>query len=434
MNARKALKKCFLSNSALWSDFLDRKEDLNILYYPSAGLDMMPLAMSSSTSGIIPGEDRVFKTPNLFIYTDYFVFDDTSFLNDGRFKSNRYFDVQILEFCRLSPHSGYYQLNFNQNYLDFELGINSGNILFMKVRVTNMNGETFDTYLLYFMHENVNFIEQFLLKYQISVDALMWKRDGTGLGGGRLSHGFLLQLLKKFNTKWLFVWDSYLSGQELYLDNKTFPLEQIPNEILPYINKKWRMNTKKVRDYDFIDEDKINLYSLIDSFKPHNLKHKPINMKDYRKFDKAIKTYLNALAILRELRIAPNSKDFTSQIGEWLVEQMYDGERSLVGNEKFWDIKVGETKIQVKTHAKAQSTSARWSPIKYNPVANVDKLIIIVFSHDYKLKEFYSINWQEALPLIKREKNRDVIYWNHIENYQVVIDELPKQHLISIFK
>jgi hypothetical protein len=156
-------------------------------------------------------------------------------------------------------------------------------------------------------------------------------------------------------------------------------------------------------------------------------------MKNYKKADRAIKNYLNALSELRELKIAPNSKDFTSQIGEWLVEQVYDGVRATSGIQKCWDVAVGKTKIQVKTHAKASTTSARWSAIDYNPDAELDQLVIIVFTPDYKLKEFYKIDWQEALPLIKREKKRDVIYWNHIKNHLVKINELPKQDLVSIF-
>ncbi|PVD49663.1 hypothetical protein DC498_23945 [Terrimonas sp.] len=98
------------------------------------------------------------------------------------------------------------------------------------------------------------------------------------------------------------------------------------------------------------------------------------------------------------------------------------------------DVKVDNTKIQVKTHAKAASTYARWSYIKRDPTADIDELIIIVFSPEYKLKEFYKIKWVDALPLIKEEKDGHKIYWNHINKHQADIKTLPKPDLISVFK
>lgn len=157
-------------------------------------------------------------------------------------------------------------------------------------------------------------------------------------------------------------------------------------------------------------------------------------MSNYEEIQNALLNYLKALRMLRELKIAPNSKDFTSQLGEWLVEQLYDGKRATSGIQKCWDVKVGNTKIQVKTHAKAASTPARWSYIKRDPTADIDELIIIVFSPEYKLKEFYKIKWSDALSLIKEGKDGGKIYWNHINKHQVDIKTLPKPDLISIFK
>ncbi len=277
MNAKKALKKCFLSNSTLWSDFLDGKEELDILYYPSAGMDMMPFAMSSRIS---TQENLNFRTPNLFIYTDYFACTDSSFLEYGYFGSSNYVDVRILDFCKLTINENYYKINYNKDYLDFDPPIESGNILFLKVHVMSRTGEPFDTHLLYLMHENVNFIEQFLLKFNINVKAIMWKRDGTGLGGGRLYHSFILQLLNKLKTKWLFVWDFYLIGQELELDFKNFTIEQIPQEVLPYIRTKWSIKAKKICHFEYPNEDKVNFYKLDNtSLSNSDQKPKPKNEK-----------------------------------------------------------------------------------------------------------------------------------------------------------
>ena len=151
---------------------------------------------------------------------------------------------------------------------------------------------------------------------------------------------------------------------------------------------------------------------------------------------KALNDYFQSLSKLKELGITTNKKDFTSQIGEWLAEELYLGKRAESGIQKYWDIETKEGKIQVKTHAKSKTTTARWSPLKYDIGADVDFVIIIVFSEDYKLNEFYKIPWKDCLNLIRRNKDRDVIMWDHLDKniHKIEISSLPNQELISIFK
>jgi hypothetical protein len=54
-----------------------------------------------------------------------------------------------------------------------------------------------------------------------------------------------------------------------------------------------------------------------------------------------IKKYIKVLAALRKEGILTDKKDFTCQIGEWLVEQLYNGKRAPTTNQKGWDVKVG---------------------------------------------------------------------------------------------
>lgn len=59
--------------------------------------------------------------------------------------------------------------------------------------------------------------------------------------------------------------------------------------------------------------------------------------------------------------------------------------------QKYWNIDFSLGKIQVRRHAEAISTNARWSAIQYDIDSNVDFLIIIIFSEDFKINEFYEI-------------------------------------------
>lgn len=148
----------------------------------------------------------------------------------------------------------------------------------------------------------------------------------------------------------------------------------------------------------------------------------------------ALNNYLNSWQELVNLGVLTNKKDFTSQIGEWLISAIYNGERAESGIQKDWDVLVQEKKIQVKTHSKAPNTTARWTGIKSDPNADLHELVIIVFSPDYKLIELYKISWDIAQPLVKKEKHRDVIYWKDLSAYRVNLDELPNQLIVNIFR
>ena len=116
---------------------------------------------------------------------------------------------------------------------------------------------------------------------------------------------------------------------------------------------------------------------------------------------KALDSFFQAMKALRDEEILINKKDFTCQIGEWLVEMLYDGKRATSGIQKGWDIDVKGKHIQVKAHAKAETNNAKFSAVDKNSTERIDELIIIVFTFDYKLKEFYKAPWNFALPHIK---------------------------------
>lgn len=147
----------------------------------------------------------------------------------------------------------------------------------------------------------------------------------------------------------------------------------------------------------------------------------------------ALHNYFQSLNRLKELGVVTNKKDFTSQIGEWLVEEIYCGKRAESGIQKYWDIESNIGKIQVKTHSKSKTTTARWSAIKYDVDAEVDFVVIVVFSEYYRLNDFYHVPWKDCLNLIRRNKDRDVLMWDHIKEYQLEISQLNKQEIVSLF-
>ena len=152
---------------------------------------------------------------------------------------------------------------------------------------------------------------------------------------------------------------------------------------------------------------------------------------------KAIENYITALQELHTLGILKSKHDFTSQIGEWLVETIYDGKRAVSSIQKGWDIDVNGYHIQVKTHAKSEGNNNRWSAIDRHETERIDELIIIEFTPYYKIFTFYKVPWTEAIKHIKSnniKSPRFELSWSKIESIKVNLDEVPKQNVISIFR
>ncbi|QLH44789.1 MAG: hypothetical protein HWD58_03755 [Bacteroidota bacterium] len=152
---------------------------------------------------------------------------------------------------------------------------------------------------------------------------------------------------------------------------------------------------------------------------------------------KAIENYINALKELHKLGVLKSKHDFTSQIGEWLIETIYGGKRADNSIQKGWDIDVNGYHIQVKAHAKAEGNSNRWSAVDKNETEKIDELIIIEFTRFYKILKFYKVTWSEALKHIKSrniKSPRFELSWSSIESFHVNLDDLPNQNVVSIFR
>jgi hypothetical protein len=136
----------------------------------------------------------------------------------------------------------------------------------------------------------------------------------------------------------------------------------------------------------------------------------------------AIENFMIALQKLNELKIINSRKDFTSQLGEWLIAEMYKATLAESGKQKDWDMKVGEKKIQVKTHSKAKTTTRANTDFKYVDNADIDIFIIVVFTDNYKIKTIYELPWEIAIKLKTKETKDPVITWSKI----------PKEYIVNL--
>ena len=103
---------------------------------------------------------------------------------------------------------------------------------------------------------------------------------------------------------------------------------------------------------------------------------------------------------------------------------MYNAELAENGKQKDWDMKFGQTKIQVKTHSKAKTTTRANTDFKYDENALIDIFIIVVLNDEYKIKTIYEIPWKVAISLKTIHTKDPVITWSQI----------PKKYIVDLNK
>ena len=127
--------------------------------------------------------------------------------------------------------------------------------------------------------------------------------------------------------------------------------------------------------------------------------------------------FIDSYNRMKEQGILRNQKDITGQLGEWVASRLFDAEIAANGINAFWDLEDPEgKKYQVKSHAKALTTSAAWSKIEYAADAPIDFIIIVVFDSSYKLLELYKIPFLEAL---NHRTAGYVLNWSRLNQFRL---------------
>lgn len=136
--------------------------------------------------------------------------------------------------------------------------------------------------------------------------------------------------------------------------------------------------------------------------------------------------------MLRELDVI-RSERLVGELGEWLAESIFGGQRAESSTQKGYDIINNDRKVQVKTHAKGDGNNARWTEFKYQR-GEFDDFIIIVMTKEFRLKEVYHIPEEVVFERINEAKKQRVLDWDAYPEYSVPLDELPNQELVSLFR
>ncbi|WP_282054518.1 hypothetical protein [Maribacter luteus] len=142
----------------------------------------------------------------------------------------------------------------------------------------------------------------------------------------------------------------------------------------------------------------------------------------HQKKRELISQFIYSWKQLKEEGVVKNQKDFTGQIAEWLIAELYNGTLAENGKQKDWDLIADNLKYQVKGHAKSKTSKRRDTDFNYNMNSELDVFVIVVFNEEFKLKNIFQISKSEIFEkkLIENRNKGSVILWSKLENYDIL--------------
>lgn len=139
---------------------------------------------------------------------------------------------------------------------------------------------------------------------------------------------------------------------------------------------------------------------------------------------KALRDYFRSKKELKKINepLHKPSRQISKEVGYLLVQYMYDGKWKKKDNHKTLDLIIQNEKYYVKCLVKSKPFNFSWKDISLSPTTTTGNLIFMVFSLNYQLSAFYKIPLNDLSTTQSRRE---------LSNYQIPLNELPKQDLIK---
>lgn len=212
--SRQLLQDLNGNNTGQLRNFLDNfKGEPRIAWYPSAGEDFRALFYlhpSFSMSHPVKEQVQEPKPPDIFLFTDYYPWQNPNFLNNGRIYDDGRTTVDI-EHIEELPRLN---LPLHNELVDFPEGSTATDrAVFLKINITINRLETISYPVLYAFSENETFYCKKLVPNNSTITHIIHVRYGGGLGGGGKASGvWLLNVLRTLNCE-LFITDGHHNWQ-----------------------------------------------------------------------------------------------------------------------------------------------------------------------------------------------------------------------------
>ena len=176
--------------------YLDSLQDEPaIAWYPSAGTDFRALLyLSPQYSAMNPADQQEPEHPQLFLFTDYFPWSDSKFLDDSVVHDDGRTRI-VVNYIEELPDL---DLPLDPDIVAFPEGsAATGRVLYLEVLVkSDMLGE-FTYPVIYAFVENEALCSKVLLKKNSQISHVIHIRYGSGFGGSKASGAWILNTLKQ---------------------------------------------------------------------------------------------------------------------------------------------------------------------------------------------------------------------------------------------
>lgn len=152
---------------------------------------------------------------------------------------------------------------------------------------------------------------------------------------------------------------------------------------------------------------------------------------DVSKIIDALDRWCSARVELTELGVVRSQK-VLSDFAEWLVAEIYGGERVTSRSHPGYDVVAGSERIQVKHAAKAKGNPTRW--ISINSREQFDSLVLVILSTTCRVQEIYKISSEELRPYLKADSQGHRLNWDDIAAWRIEKHRIPNYpRLASLF-
>lgn len=198
-----------------------------IAWYPSAGIDFRALLhLHPNYAKLHPANANEPASPDLFLFTDYFPWDRSTFLDSKIIYSDHRTTITVVNIEELPR----LHLTLHEKFVDYPEGSSATDrAIFLKVKVESDILGSYYYHVLYAFAENVAFYCNKLAPNNAIISHIIHVRHGAGFGGGgKVSGGWLFNILHKLKCE-LFITD----GDQGFNEATEFAIQycpSIPNE------------------------------------------------------------------------------------------------------------------------------------------------------------------------------------------------------------
>jgi hypothetical protein len=204
-------------------NFLDNFEgEPRIAWYPSAGEDFRALLyLHSNFSNLHPSTEQEPESPDIFLFTDYYPWKFSNFLDKKIIYSDARTQVEI-EHIEELPRLN---LPLHEEIVLFKEGsIATDRCVFLKIKITSNQLGSISFPVIYAFAENESFYCKKIVPFQSKITHIIHIRYGGGCGGGGKATGVWLQNVLGVLQCELFITDSHYHWQS----GDQFALELCP--------------------------------------------------------------------------------------------------------------------------------------------------------------------------------------------------------------